>query len=222
MKQNSNRSPAARAVTMAILAATLAGGCAGNGGAGGGVMGTDTGTGALFGGATGALIGGLVDHADPAVGILVGAAGGALTGGPIGRYMDDRKQNLAQALAPEVNNGDMTLQLLKNNALRVDMTGKMRFARGSAVVNPAFLAALQKIASVARTYGKITITVIDNPDPGGTFSERERLAHQRAEAIRVQLLGMGAPPILVTASGNARSTSEDGRTELMIYPVVGG
>jgi hypothetical protein len=59
--------------TAAALAATLVAGCAGNGGGTGGVMGTDTGKGALFGGATGALIGGLIDHADPAVGLLIGA-----------------------------------------------------------------------------------------------------------------------------------------------------
>jgi outer membrane protein OmpA-like peptidoglycan-associated protein len=189
---------------------------------GGGVMQTDTGKGALFGGATGALIGGLIDHADPAVGILVGAAGGAIAGGLIGHHMDGQKQNLAKALQPEVNAGDVSLQLLQNSAIRVDMTGNTRFAPGSAVVNPAFLSALQKIASVARTYGKVTITVVGNPDPGGTFQSRERLANQRAEAIRVQLLGMGVPPILVTATGNPRSTLEDGQAQLMIYPVVGG
>jgi outer membrane protein OmpA-like peptidoglycan-associated protein len=210
-----------KTIGVAALAATLVAGCAGNG-TGGGVMGTDTGKGALFGGATGALIGGLVDHADPAVGILIGAAGGALTGGLIGRYMDDRKQNLAQALQPEVNAGDATIQLLQNHAIRVDMTGATRFAPGSAVVNPAFLTTLQRIASVARTYGKVTITVVGTPDPGGTAESRERLANQRAEAIRVQLLGMGVPPVLVTATGNARSTWEDGRAHLMIYPVVGG
>jgi hypothetical protein len=58
----------ARAISTAVLAGAFVAGCAGTGGSGGGmsgVMGTDTGTGALFGGATGALIGGLVDHADP-------------------------------------------------------------------------------------------------------------------------------------------------------------
>lgn len=211
----------ARLATVTLAAAGLVAGCASNGG-GASVMQTDTGKGALLGGATGALIGGLVDHADPAVGILIGAAGGALTGGLIGRYMDDRKQNLAQALQPEVNYGDVTVQLLQNHAIRVDMTGRTRFAPGSAVVNPAFLSALEKVASVAKTYGKVTITVIGHPDPGGTFEARERLANQRAEAIRVQLLGMGVPPILVSATGNPRSTWEDGRAELMIYPVVGG
>jgi len=211
----------ARAIAAALVAAALATGCAGNGGGMGNVMQTDTGKGALFGGAGGAIIGGLIDHADPAVGMLIGAAGGALAGGLVGHHMDTQRQNLAKALAPEVNNGDVTIQLLQNNTLRIDMTGQTRFAPGSAVLNPAFLAALQKVASVARTYGKVTITVIGNPDPGGSFAERQALANQRAEAIRLQLIGMGVPPILVTASGNPQSTWEDGRAQLMIYPIVG-
>jgi outer membrane protein OmpA-like peptidoglycan-associated protein len=212
---------AARQAFLAALASlALLAGCASNGG--GNVMQTDTGKGALFGGITGGVIGGLVDHSDPAVGILIGAAGGALAGGLIGHHMDTQKQNLAKALTPEVNKGDITLQTLKNNVIRVDMTGATRFAPGSAVVNPAFLGALQKVASVAKTYGKVTITVIGHPDPGGSYEARERLANQRAEAIRVQLLGMGVSPILVSASGNARSTYEDGRAELMIYPISGG
>ena len=209
----------ARPIAVVLVASALATGCAGNGG--GNVMQTDTGKGALFGGAGGAIIGGLIDHADPAVGMLIGAAGGALAGGLVGHHMDTQRQNLAKALAPEVNNGDVTIQLLQNNTLRIDMTGQTRFAPGSAVLNPAFLAALQKVASVARTYGKVTITVIGNPDPGGGFADRQALANQRAEAIRLQLIGMGVPPILVTASGNPQSTWEDGRAQLMIYPIVG-
>jgi outer membrane protein OmpA-like peptidoglycan-associated protein len=213
-----------RTFAAAVFAAALTAGCAGNGGMGGagGVMGTDTGKGALLGGGTGALIGGLVDHADPAVGILIGAAGGALVGGLIGHHMDTQKQNLTKVLAPEVNAGDASVQLLKNNAVLVNMTGSTRFAPGSTVVNPAFLGALQKVASVARTYGKITITVIGHPDQGGSPAERERLASQRAEAIRLQLIGMGVPSILVSASGNTRSSWEDGRAEPVIHPVIGG
>jgi outer membrane protein OmpA-like peptidoglycan-associated protein len=206
----------------AVVAAAVAAGCAGNGGGMGGVMGTDTGKGALLGGATGALIGGLVDHADPAVGILIGAAGGALAGGLIGHHMDTQKQNLTQVLAPEVNAGNASVELLKNQAVLVNMTGNTRFAPGSAVVNPAFLGTLQKVASVARTYGKITITVIGHPDKGGTEAARQQLSSQRAEAVRLQLIGMGVPSILVSATGNPRSSWEDGRVELVIHPVIGG
>jgi len=41
-------------------------------------------------------------------------------------------------------------------------------------------------------------------------------------AVRVQLLGMGVPPSLVSAFRNPRTGYEDGRAILMIYPVVVG
>ena len=80
----------AHAVVAALVAAALVAGCQGGGG---NVMQTDTGKGALFGGAGGAIIGGLIDHADPAVGMLIGAAGGALVGGLVGHHMDTQRQN---------------------------------------------------------------------------------------------------------------------------------
>jgi outer membrane protein OmpA-like peptidoglycan-associated protein len=102
------------------------------------------------------------------------------------------------------------------------MTQQTAFAPQSAVINPGFLPTLQKIASVVSTYGKMSIGVIGHPDRQGTYGERERLADQRAEAVRVQLLGMGVPPVLVTATGNPNSQYMDGRVELILTPIVSG
>jgi len=49
---------------------------------------------------------------------------------------------------------------------------------------------LQKVAGVVGTYGKMTVGVIVHPDDTGTWQEREKLANRRAEAVRVQLLGL--------------------------------
>ena len=220
MKIVSNAARLARTTTMTALIAALSVGCASNGGSFENTMNTDTGKGALLGGATGALIGGLVDHADPAAGALMGAAGGALLGGLVGHHMDTQKQNLEKALAPEINSGDVSIELLKNQALLINMTGNTRFAPGSTDINPAFISTLQKVASVAKTYGKITITVIGHPDKGGSAADRQRLSSQRAEAIRLQLIGMGVPSILVSATGNPSGTWDDGRAELVIHPVI--
>src|SRR5262245_61410600 len=139
MVRGSKLSAVRAVVVAAVITTALAAGCGSNGGGMSGVMGTDLGKGALLGGGTGALIGGLLDHADPAVGILIGAAGGALAGGLIGHHMDTQKQNLAKVLAPEVNSGDVSVELPKNNAVLVNMTGNTRFAPGTSVMNPAFL-----------------------------------------------------------------------------------
>ena len=102
------------------------------------------------------------------------------------------------------------------------MTQQTAFAPQSAVINPGFLPTLQKIAGVVSTYGKMSIGVIGHPDRQGTHGERQRLADQRAEAVRIQLLGMGVPPVLVTATGNPNSQYMDGRVELILTPIVSG
>jgi outer membrane protein OmpA-like peptidoglycan-associated protein len=58
---------------------------------------------------------------------------------------------------------------------------------------------------VVSTYGKMSIGVIGHPDGMGSYGERQMLANQRAEAVRVQLLGIGVPSVLVTATGNPNS-----------------
>jgi outer membrane lipoprotein SlyB len=157
---------------------------------------TDTGKGAVLGGGGGAAIGAILDAGNPLAGAIIGAAGGALVGAAVGHYMDNRKQDLEKTLAPEINAGQAQVQILKDNSLLVSMTQQTAFAPQSAVIG--------------------------HPDRQGTYGERERLADQRAEAVRVQLLGMGVPPVLVTATGNPNSQYMDGRVELILTPLVSG
>ena len=215
--QSKKSSISMKMVALGVLILFTAAGCASNGGLS--TM-TDTTKGGILGGAGGAAIGAIIDHANPWAGALIGAAGGALTGAVVGHFMDDRKKNLEKALAPQINGGAVSVQILKDNALLVTQTGATAFAPGSAVVNSGFIPTLQTIANVVKTYGKTTIAVIGHPDSTGTESERRTLANQRAEAIRAMLLGMGVSPILVTASGNPNSQYMDGRAEVVIHPLT--
>jgi hypothetical protein len=192
-------------VAVGILILFAAAGCATNGGLS--TM-TDTTKGGILGGGTGAAIGAIIDHANPWAGALIGAAGGALTGAVVGHFMDDRKKDLEKALAPQINAGEASVQILADNALLVTETGSTAFVPGSAVVNSGFIPTLQ------------TIAVIGHPDRTGSEAERWALANQRAEAIRTMLLGMGVSPILVTASGNPNSQYMDGRAEVVIHPLT--
>jgi outer membrane protein OmpA-like peptidoglycan-associated protein len=203
---------------LAVVVAVAGFGCAGNGG--GMANMTDTTKGALLGGGGGAALGAIIDHANPLAGALIGAAGGALAGGVVGHFMDDRKKDLEKSLAPQINAGEATVQILRDNSLLVTMTKWTAFAPGSSVVNQAFLPTLQTIGNVVKTYGKTTIAVIGHPDATGNRAERETLANQRAEAVRLGFLAMGVSPILVTASGNPNSQYLDGRAELVIHPLV--
>ena len=200
-------------VAVTVLAAFFVAGCAGNG-----TM-TDTQKGGIFGSAGGAAIGAIIDHGNPWAGALIGAAGGALSGALVGHFMDDRKKDLEKALAPQINAGETSVQILADNGLLVTETGITAFAPDSAVVNSGFIPTLQTIANVVKTYGKTTIAVIGHPDKTGTKTERQTLANQRAEAVRNMLLGMGVSPILVSATGNPNSEYLDGRVEVVIHPL---
>jgi outer membrane protein OmpA-like peptidoglycan-associated protein len=203
-----------RAWAALFVIAVMVAGCASGGGM------TDTGQGALVGAGGGALVGALVDmHGDPLAGALIGAAGGALVGALVGHHMDEQKQNLAKVLEPEINAGQAQVQLLPGNSIQITMTGWTAFAPDSSVINPGFLPTLQKIAGVVSKYGKMTITVFGHPDAGGTAQQQQWLAYQRAEAVRMQLIGMGVKPILVRATDSPGSPFTDGRVELILSPV---
>ena len=204
-------------VTVAVLIAFAGVGCAASGGG----M-TDTGKGSILGGLGGAGLGALIYHANPLAGALIGAAGGALIGGVVGHFMDERKKNLEKDLGPQINAGQISVQMLPGNALRVTTTGRTAFAPGSSVVSQGFIPTLQIIANVVKTYGKTTITVVGHPDPGGTAAERVNLANQRAEAVRNMLMVMGVPPILIMNSGDPNSSYLDGRVEMVITPITSG
>ncbi|MDQ1336589.1 MAG: hypothetical protein QG552_3539 [Thermodesulfobacteriota bacterium] len=206
-------------VAVVVLIAFTIAGCAGNGGLSNT---TDTTKGALFGSAGAAALGAIIYHGNPLAGALIGAASGALAGGVVGHFMDERKKNLEQALAPQINAGLVSVQILADHAVLVTSTKESAFAPGSSVVSQGVIPTLQTIAKVVKTYGKTTIAVIGHPDATGTIAERTALANQRAEAIRNMLLGMNVPPILVTASGNSNSHYLDGRVEIIVHPLVSG
>jgi outer membrane protein OmpA-like peptidoglycan-associated protein len=217
-KMKMQRSNYVRIVAVAVLIAFAGAGCASNGG--GLPTMTDTTKGGILGGATGAAIGAIIDAGNPWAGALIGAAGGALTGAIVGHFMDERKKDLEKALAPQINAGLASVQILKDHAVLVTMTGTTAFAPGSSVVNQGFIPTLQTIANVVKTYGKTTVAVIGHPDATGTISERQTLANQRAEAVRSMLLLAGVSPALVTSSGNANSKYMDGRVEVVIHPLI--
>jgi outer membrane protein OmpA-like peptidoglycan-associated protein len=217
MKVQGNGSFFVRTTAVVVLIAFALVGCAASGS---GL--TDTGTGAVIGGLGGAGLGALIYHANPLAGALIGAASGAIIGGVVGHFMDERKKDLEKDLAPQINAGQITVQVLPGNSLQVTTTGQTAFAPGSSVVNQGFIPTLQTIAKVVRTYGKTTITVIGHPDAGGTAQERQTLANQRAESVRNLLIGMGVHPVLILSSGNHNSPYMDGRVELVITPVTSG
>jgi outer membrane protein OmpA-like peptidoglycan-associated protein len=217
MKSFNRRSRYIKMVAVGIM--MLFGFAACSGGGGFSNM-TDTEKGGILGGAGGAALGAIIYHGNPLAGAVIGAAAGVLGGAVAGHFMDERKQDLSKALAPQINAGEVTLQVLQGNVIMVTQTGETAFAPGSSVVKPDFVSTLQTIAHIMKTYGKMTVDIIGNPDSTGTKAERQALADQRAEAVRTMFLGMGVSSALVRSCGHPNSSHLDGRVELVISPVV--
>jgi hypothetical protein len=93
-------------------------------------------------------------------------------------------------------------------------------AAGSAVLNANFMSTPQKISSVVKTYGKMTLSIIGYADATGSTAERAALASQRAEAVRLQMIGMGVPAGPISASGTLVNNYNDGRAAISLHPLV--
>jgi hypothetical protein len=50
--------------------------------------------------------------------------------------------------------------------------------------------------------------------------QQASLAYQRAEAVRLQFIGMGVKPMLVTATDYPGSALNDGRVQLILTPIT--
>jgi outer membrane protein OmpA-like peptidoglycan-associated protein len=168
-------------------------------------------------------LGVVIGRKNPLHEALADAAGGALDEGAVNRYMDSQKRDLQTALGVEISRGEAQVRMLPDNAVEVTVTPQSAFEPGTAVVNQNFVHTLRKVATVVKTYGKSTITVIGVPDSRTTAhttrEDREDLADQRAETVREMLISIGVEPVLVTAHGDPART---GGTEVIIQPLVAG
>ena len=208
--QSKKSSISMKMVALGVLILFTAAGCASNGGLS--TM-TDTTKGGILGGAGGAAIGAIIDHANPWAGALIGAAGGALTGAVVGHFMDDRKKNLEKALAPQINGGAVSVQILKDNALLVTQTGATAFAPGSAVVNSGFIPTLQTIANVAQNLRQ-------NDDRCDRSSRQHRHGIRAADAC--QPAGRGDPGHAAGDGGFAHTGDGFRQSQQPVYGRPGG
>ena len=191
---------------------------------------TDTERGALIGAASGAIIGGLASK-HKSKGALIGAIGGGLAGAAVGAYMDKQKQDLEKALTPERSAGDIGIDKLDNNVLRITMTGQTAFDSGSVKIKRGFDSTMDKISEVVTRYGKTSLVVVGHTDDVGSTQFNQRLSEQRAQAVTSYLSAKGIIPERLDAEGRGESSPRasnataagrrsNRRVEIYIEPVV--
>jgi len=186
-----------------LLSLLLVAGCA--------TPGKRTAIGAGAGAAAGATVGAIIGHqsGNRDKGALLGGLLGGLMGGAIGNRLDKQAQELAKiAETRRTENGIVTT--LKNNLL---------FDTAKADLKPVASDSVNQISDILKQYPENKIIVVGFTDDRGSDAYNQNLSLQRAQAVRLSMVGRGVPAAAVEAVGMgeaspvAPNTSEEGRSK---------
>ena len=178
--------------------------------------------GALGGYLLGDLIGGKRDRTEK----ILGAGIGAVAGAGVGYYMDQQEKKLRQQTA-----GTGVGVIRDGDQLILDMPSEVTFATGSANLDPAFRATLDRVASTLTEYEKTYVDVLGHTDSTGSDAFNQTLSEQRASTVASYLTGRGVQQARLATKGfgesqpRATNTTEEGRAqnrrvEIRLVPVT--
>jgi outer membrane protein OmpA-like peptidoglycan-associated protein len=193
---------------------------------------TNTGKGALIGGtsgtALGAGIGALIGKGKgAAIGAAVGAAVGTGAGVLIGKKMDKQQQELAAALAEEAT-VEQTTDANGLQAIKVTFDGGILFDTGKSALKSQAQADLTKFASSLNSNLNTDVQIFGYTDNTGTYEANEKVATNRANAVKSYLAGKSVDSSRLTATGcpmtdyvasndTAEGRAQNRRVEIYIY-----
>lgn len=191
---------------------------------------TKTQTGALIGTASGAALGAIINHKNRGKGALIGAVGGGLAGAAVGNYMDRQKQDLEKNLKSERDAGNVSVQKLPGDVVKITMTSQTAFDVGQADIKPGFRTTLDKLADVIIRYQKTSLTIIGHTDAQGAHDSNMELSRRRAAAVADYLQGKNVNAARLDAEGRgetepvASNDTDAGRranrrVEILVEPV---
>lgn len=166
---------------------------------------TQTGKGALIGGgsgtALGAGLGALIGGGKGAgIGAAIGAAVGTGAGALIGNKMDKQKRELEEQLANQAKIETVTDQN-GLQAIKVTFDGGILFPTGKYNLSPAAQTDLTHFAVNLENNPGTNVQIFGYTDNTGTYAVNEKLANQRADAVRTYLINSGVAPGRITAVG---------------------
>jgi len=157
-----------RYLALVIIGSLAVSGCTSPGSASGKRPMTNMETGAIIGAATGAVVGAVAYKKNRTKGAIIGAVGGGLAGGAVGAYMDSQKKDLERNLKQEIAAGQVRVEKLPNDVVKITMTDQTAFDTGSTVIKRGFYSTLDKLSDVVIRYGKTTLTIVGHTDSVGS------------------------------------------------------
>jgi len=145
--------------------------------------------------------------------------------------MDSQKKDFELQLKNEIQQGDILVEKLPQDALMVTMTAQTSFAVNSSQIQPGFDSTLDKIAKIVNKYGKTQLTLIGYTDSTGSASYNKKLSDRRASSVLAYLRDRGVIPQRLSAYGmgeekprasnaTAAGRALNRRVEIIIEPVV--
>lgn len=137
--------------------------------------------GAVVGGLLGGVIGGKT-------GRIVGAVAGGAAGGYVGYRMDQQIKELKEQTA---GSGVDVSETDGGEAILVNLPDGVTFATGSATINSAFRATLDRVAASLVQYPNSLVDVYGYTDTTGSVELNQRLSDQRAQAVANYLISRG-------------------------------
>jgi outer membrane protein OmpA-like peptidoglycan-associated protein len=178
--------------------------------------------GALGGYLLGDLIGGRRDRTEK----ILGAGIGAVAGAGAGYYMDEQEKKLRRQTA-----GTGVGVTRDGDQLVLDMPSEITFATGSANLDPAFRATLDKVAQTLTEYEKTYVDVMGHTDSTGSDAFNQTLSEQRSSSVASYLTQKGVQSARLATKGygesqpRASNTTEEGRAanrrvEIRLVPVT--
>jgi outer membrane protein OmpA-like peptidoglycan-associated protein len=177
--------------------------------------------GAVVGGLLGGLIGGKT-------GRIVGAGLGGVAGGVVGYKMDQQIKTLREQTS---GTGVDVSETDGGKAILVNLPDGVTFDVGSATLQPAFRATLDKVAQSLIDYPQSLIDVYGHTDSTGSDAFNQRLSEQRANTVMNYLISRGVPAARLRSQGfgetmpvasndTADGRSRNRRVEIKIVPVT--
>lgn len=189
----------------------------------------------VIGAGIGAGIGAASTSGSDTAGVAVGGAlAGAFSGYALGNIIVEHmnQQEKAIRLSAGVRNGDIYVERVRPDRLKLSLEHGAEFARGSAELSKRGKADLSAVAEAIARHGPVDVSIVAYANDAPGAAENARLSAQRAHAVADYLRqhGLDAPslrsegkgrPVILPAGEKAQKNPYFRRVEIIVQARAG-
>lgn len=124
-------------------------------------------------------------------------------------YMEQGKQNAETALADELANKILEVDMVDDRTLRLTLSNAAAFDVGSASLKKAAINTLHDLAEVVVQMDKTMVTVVGHTDNSGKAEANMTLSQKRADAVMGSLVKHNVPADRMVSEGRGDQEPRD-------------